>query len=667
MTGKADTSFSENRRCVGIDTGGTFTDFVFVDADGRVRVDKRPSNPYDPAEPILEGMRDFTAEDHGRIVHGTTVATNALLENKVAPTALITTAGFEDVIEIGRQDRPVLYALHPKREPALIPRHLRFGVAERVDAGGRVLVALDEAEIRRVLDEIRRTDARALAICLLHSYKNDIHERMIERAAESLGIPISVSSDVLPEFREYERTSTVCVNACLQPIMQGYLDRIDRGAGNASLSVMQSAGGIIPARIAARLPVHTVLSGPAGGVIAAAQVARTVGLERVITFDMGGTSTDVSLYDGKPALSADKTIGGRPIRIPVIDIHTVGAGGGSIAYRDTGGSLKVGPESAGADPGPICYGKGDRVTVTDANLFLGRLDPSFFLGGRMVIDPDRVRAPMENLGRELGLDPVEAARGVLTVANAVMERAVRVISIERGHDPRDFSLVSFGGAGGLHAVDLARNLGIPTVLVPPNAGVFSAFGMVTADIARDRSLTILKKIDEFPVDRINALYGELVRRAVEELATEGVPPEKILSAGSLDMRYVGQSYELSVAFGPDPERSFHEIHERRYGFSKPQTAVEVVTVRARVFLGTSSPPPLSLPIGPSDPSSALVRTVRSPGFENPVPVPVFDRSRLHPGAVIFGPALIGDSTGTVWLPGGSRGAVDGFGNFFIRV
>ena len=572
----------EHSGVIGVDTGGTFTDFVIIDQSGAIRIDKVPSFPLDPAKPVLEGIARI-GQDRFRVVHGTTVATNALLEHTIAPTALITTAGFEDVLEIGRQNRPFLYAIHPIKPRPLIPRRLRFGVRERILHDGSVMTSLDTAEVRELLKRIESLEVEAVAVCLLHSYINPVHEEMIGEIARETDLVVSLSCRVLPEFREFERTATVAVNASLRPVMEGYIERLERTMPRGQLSVMQSAGGIIPARMAGRLPVHTVLSGPAGGVIASAHTAAPAGMDRLITFDMGGTSTDVSLYDGSPSLTGDKTIAGHPIRVPSIDIHTVGAGGGSIAYRDPGGSLKVGPQSAGALPGPVCYGTGESLTVSDANLYLGRLVPGFFLGGRMQLHPQRVDKPMEQLARSLGLSPAAAAEGIITVVNAVMERAMRVISIEKGHDPRDFTMVCFGGAGGLHAVELAEALSIPRVLVPKDAGVFSALGMAVADVTRDVSRTVLTRAHMLSREDLETVFRELIDAGTRELTEEGVEKERIRYERSLDMRYQGQSYEITVPLADDPTEAFHLSHERLYGYSRRASVVQIVTLRVRLI------------------------------------------------------------------------------------
>ena len=659
---------SKNTSCphvVGVDTGGTFTDFFFVDSSGTVRVDKLPSCPQDPARPVLEGLAALDPCTVDRVVHGTTVATNALLERKIATTALVTTAGFEDILEIGRQNRPDLYAIHPCKPPPLIPAGLRFGIRERVLHDGKILTPIRRNEVRAVLTRIKDLQVKALAVCFLHSYANPEHEEIVREIAEEMRFTVSISSEVLREFREYERTATVAVNASLRPIMEGYLTRIETGLTGTHLSVMQSTGGSLVPRIAARLPVHTILSGPAGGVIAAAHVARTVGLERVITFDMGGTSTDVSLYDSAPALTSHRVIGGHPIQVPVIDIHTVGAGGGSIAFQDSGRGLKVGPASAGADPGPVCYGKGNALTVTDAHFFLKRMETSFFLGGRIQVKPDRIDDPMNRLASALGLTPMQTAQGIVTVANSVMERAIRVISVQRGHDPGDFTLLSFGGSGGLHAVDLARSLGIPQVLVPRHAGVFSAQGMAAAQVSRDFSRTILTRSDRLTHEDLDALIQEIADSGLAEYLLEGIAPHSLTVHASLDMRYAGQSHEITVASAQDPAASFHAAHQRLYGFQRHSALVEIVTVRVRLTAQTS-PLPSASGFVAQDTAKKITCRPLSYGDEW-LEADIFDREDLPPGAVVEGPALILERTSTTLVPPASRATIDDHGHILIQV
>ena len=473
---------------IGIDTGGTFTDFVYKEGD-RWGIYKILSTPSNPADAIIEGLKYIAEGKHKKIVHGSTVATNAILERKGAKTALITNKGFEDIIEIGRQNRSRLYDLAYRKEPALVPSALRFGIPGRILNNGDEHTPLDHEEVKRIIGILNDNNIESIAVCLLYSYVNPAHENKTKEMLQSLDIPVSLSHEILSEFREYERTSTTVINAYVSPKMQNYIGTLIKHTGkNDHLSIMQSNGGSISADTATRESVRTILSGPAGGAVGAFEIGRMAGYSKIITFDMGGTSTDVSLMDGKLSLTTQSLISGLPIRVPMIDIHTVGAGGGSIASMDTGGALRVGPESAGADPGPICYGKGDRITVTDANLYLGRIIPEHFLGGNMALKRDKLETSFKLFSRETGLSSIELAEGILAVANTAMEKAIRVISVERGFNPGDFTLLSFGGAGGLHAAFLARLLNIPKVIIPANPGTLSAMGMLMADVIKDYSL-----------------------------------------------------------------------------------------------------------------------------------------------------------------------------------
>src|SRR5581483_6514158 len=482
---------SQNLLRVAIDTGGTFTDCIWTEG-GRVRMLKVFSTPADPSVAILEALQKIGARGDVVLLHGTTVGTNTLLQRKGARTALVTTRGFEDSIEIGRQARPKLYDFFFDRIPPLVTAEMRFGVDERTDASGKILRQVDEPQLRRLAERIRTASPETIAISLLFSFANPANEQAISSALAELGLPISVSHAILPEFREYERASTVVVNAYLQPVMQRYLQNLQqraveskRTAGRrSSIFVMQSSGGITALQTAASEPVRTVLSGPAGGVVGAAEMGRRSGFDRIISFDMGGTSTDVALVEGEAKTGNQTEIAGLPVGVPMLDIHTVGAGGGSLARFDAAGALRVGPESAGADPGPICYGKGTQPTVTDANLILGRLQARHFLGGDFTLDLERtqqiVREWLNASGSKLSVE--EFASGVIQVVNSTMEKAIRVVSVERGYDPRDFTLLAFGGAGGLHACELAQALGIPRVIVPVLPGALSAFGILVSDV-----------------------------------------------------------------------------------------------------------------------------------------------------------------------------------------
>ncbi|MEO8051780.1 MAG: hydantoinase/oxoprolinase family protein, partial [Acidobacteriota bacterium] len=526
---------------IGVDAGGTFTDFVVLEDDGRMKTFKLRSHPRDPAKVILAGL-ELACGGTGRsvvdVVHGSTVATNALLERKGARTAFVTTAGFEDLLEIGRQNRAELYNLTPAPRILLTDRDLRFGVRERTHHDGTIALRPSAAEIKRLAAKLRRARVKSVAICFLHAYRNPANERAVAAALHREDLYLCTSHEISPEFREYERGTTTFINAYVGPLMQTYLTELSR-ARHYRIAIMQSNGGFLSAQQAAKHAVRTVLSGPAGGVVGALETARHSGFERVLGFDMGGTSTDVSLADGAPRETTEAMVVGYPIRIPMLDIHTVGAGGGSIARADAGGLLRVGPESAGAEPGPACYGVGTAATVTDAHVVLGRISAAQLLGGAMSIDVERAAAAVDRVARALKLDRVAAAAGILRVANANMERAIRVVSVERGYDPRDFALVAFGGSGGQHACEIARELGIRTVIVPEHAGALSALGMLMADAVRDYAASALGDTD--PAE----LFESMERRALRE------SPDADIER-SVDLRYRGQSYELNVPLFVDP-------------------------------------------------------------------------------------------------------------------
>ena len=646
------------RTIVGIDTGGTFTDFVYMDG-ADLRIHKEPSTPDDPARAVLAGLQQLLGERVADIVHGSTVATNALLERKGAVTALVTTAGFEDVIEIGRQARRSIYDLAVEKSPPLVPTELRLGLAERMGPRGEVIEPLADEEVRRVVDEIDRLDVESVAICTLHAYANAEHERSVAARLKGRELFCAASHEILPEFREYERCSTTVVNAYVGPVMQGYLARIGEQIDAERVRIMQSNGGIISLRAAQRHAVRTILSGPAGGVVGGFEIGRRGGFENVITLDMGGTSTDVCLCPGKITHTAESVIGEAPIRVPVIDIHTVGAGGGSIAFRDPGGALRVGPRSAGAVPGPIAYGRGGaELTVTDANLFLGRLSPNHFLGGAQRLVTRPVQGALSDFGRELGLSPVEAAEGIVRVANATMERAIRVISMERGFDPRDFTLVCFGGAGAMHAAALAGRLSIPRVLVPSTAGIHSAMGLLLADQVRDYSQTLLVACDDLRSGFLESAFDAFEHRARKDFSEEGFDPDLLATERSVDMRYVGQGYELGVQMSDDVEQSFHRAHERRYGYADAERPTEIVNVRVKAIAETDKPPlPEDEPGGEDAHTAFLGETAMVFGGEE-CRGDLVDRSRLQPGNVVQGPALVVEYSTTTVVPPGHRCKVD---------
>ncbi|MBW2090493.1 MAG: hydantoinase/oxoprolinase family protein [Deltaproteobacteria bacterium] len=655
-------------KLIGVDTGGTFTDLVLMDEQGRVRVHKAPSTPDNPSRAVWDGLAGLVGESGMslQVVHGSTVATNAILERKGARTALITTAGFEDVLEIGRQNRPGLYDLEGKRPRPLVDRDLRLGLNERILFDGRVEQAAGPDEISDLLSSVKAAGAQSLAVCLLHAYANPVHENMVREQARTLGLPVSVSHRVLNEFREYERTSTTVVNAYVAPLMARYLEKLEQRLGPKRLRIMQSNGGSVSVSAVKEKPVRTVLSGPAGGVCGAGIVAGTAGLERFISFDMGGTSTDVSLYDRGVQITTESFIGGCPVKVPMIRIHTVGAGGGSIARADAGGALAVGPQSAGADPGPVCYGRGEEITVTDANLFLGRLDPNHFLGGRMRIHADRVGGFMDDLARKLKLSAERTAEGVVQVVNAAMEKALRVISVERGYDPREFTMVSFGGGGGLHACELARSLGLPRVLVPPNPGVLSALGMVLSDVVIDSSRTVMIPTESTGIDLIEERFSPLVSDNLAEMESEGFAREDVLTELFLDMRYQGQSYEITVPFTNDFAEQFHRFHHRLYGTMNLERPTEIVTLRVRLT-GLRPKPDLLKARGAGKEIHAAVMG-RKPVLANGEwsKAVLFDRALLEPGHKFHGPSLIMEFSSTTYVPEGFRFEVDPMLNLILE-
>jgi len=669
---------------IAIDTGGTFTDCVWLER-GELRTLKVFSTPDDPSRAIAEALRRIGGSAGTTVLHGSTVGTNALLQRKGARVALITTSGFEDVIEIGRQARPRLYDFFFERATPLVARELRFGAHERTDAQGQILEKPTADELAQLRRNVASAKPEAVAISLLFSFANCANEVAVADALNGLGVPLSVSHRILPEFREYERTSTVVVNAYLQPLMQGYLERLERrvrelppgsGSGREKVQsrvfVMQSSGGIATPESAAREPVRTVLSGPAGGVVGAAVAASRSGFNQILSFDMGGTSTDVALVQGQIRPSSQAEVAGLPVGVPMLDIHTVGAGGGSLARFDAGGALRVGPESAGADPGPICYGRGTDPTVTDANLLLGRLRPNRFLGGEFELDFERARRItsdwLKKQNSRLTLEQFSA--GVVRVVNANMERALRVVSIERGYDPRTFALVAFGGAGGLHACELAEALAIPTVVLPARPGALSAYGILVSDVVKDFSRTLLWRLKaRFPRADLQKEFRRLHQEALNEFQTERWTG-RLRFERSLDLRYRGQGYELNVPATGNVALHFHQEHQRRYGYHHPERDIELVTIRLRAVLKVPQP-------AVSRQAAQRVST-RAAALEH-VPVlfvggetrrknlrtPVYERSALTPGQTLRGPAVIVEYTATTVVPPGKNFWVDGAGNLLI--
>jgi len=701
---------------IAIDTGGTFTDCVWIDA-GRLRMLKVFSTPADPSQAIVEALRRIAKDQaltaHELILlHGTTVGTNTLLERKGARTALVTTAGFEDAIEIGRQARPKLYDFFFDRIEPLVAKDFRFGITERTASNGDILSSPTAEELHDVAEKITQAKPRSIAISFLFSFANPTNERSVAEALKSLGVPLSISHEIHPEFREYERTSTVVINAYLQPIMQRYLENLDdrlrfrlsdsgyrlpkttahhapaaesrKPEAGSRIFVMQSSGGITALSTAASEPVRTVLSGPAGGVVGAATTARASGFDRIIAFDMGGTSTDVSLVEGSITTATDAQVIGLPISVPMLDIHTVGAGGGSLARFDAAGVLRVGPESAGADPGPVCYGSGTQPTVTDANLLLGRLPPTRFLGGDFTLDLDRTRRVTQEWLKKQGsnLTLEKFAAGVIRVVNATMEKAIRVVSIERGRDPRHFALVAFGGAGGLHACALAEALSIPQVIVPALPGALSALGILASDVVKDYSRTVLWRISgKVPAQQLNREFSILERTAANDFRREAWQGRPHYNR-SVDMRYRGQGYELNIPFTKNLLRDFHQEHHRRYGYTHPNREVELVTLRLRAIVKSSSTHAGKIEYaGNTDhvgtgafarPSRAKLGRPSSP--ERPVlfgskklPTKIYARDDLQPGKKYSGPAILTEYSATTVVPPSTKFRIDRVNNIIVSI
>jgi N-methylhydantoinase A len=641
---------------VGVDVGGTFTDLVALDR-GRVVTAKVPSTPEDQSEGVMRSLEAVEAGDVAAFAHGMTVATNALLERRGARTALVTTEGFRDLIELARQDRPALYDLAERRPEPLVPRDLRFTVRERMGPDGEV-EPLDEDSLRDAVERLRDADVEAVAVCLLFAFLHPEHERRVgEAVREALGdVHVSLSSEVLPEFREYERFSTTVADAYLAPKLAAYLERLAASAEAAGVPaplVMQSSGGVLDVGAAAEQAAGCVLSGPAGGVVGAAHIARASGYDDVLTFDMGGTSTDVApVLGGEASTTTESVVAGVPIKLPMVDVHTVSAGGGSIAWADPGGALRVGPRSAGADPGPAAYGKGgEEPTVTDANVLLGYLGDGAELGGELKLERERAEAALEALGEELGLDALETALGVVRVANAEMGRALRVISVERGLDPREFALVAFGGAGGLHACALAEELGIPTLLVPRAGGVLSALGLAMSDVRRDYVRPLLGGAD-----------AEACFTAMEAQAREDVDDPELRRRA--DLRYRGQSFELTVeADDLDAlEDRFGEVHERRYGYRMEGEGVQLVNARL-IATQPVERPELSEP----EPDGEADAGTREANFDGDwQEVPVLRRAGMGEGFEVEGPAIVEFAEATCVVRPGWSGAVDASGTLVLE-
>ena len=653
---------------IAIDTGGTFTDCVYR-IGNRVEVLKLPSTSDDPSRAIIEAVRRICSRVPAATVevrHGTTVATNALLERKGARVAFVTTAGFEDTLAIARQARPDLYEWNHHRAAPITD--VCFGVPERIALDGSVLLAPTRAALDELRRAIRKSNAESIAVSLLFSFANPAHEKAIAAALKSLRLPISLSHHILPEFREYERGSTVALNAYLAPKMQGYIRALERGLAGRRviLSVMQSSGGILSARSAANEPVRTILSGPAGGVIGALSVARAAGEPRILTFDMGGTSTDVALLDARrePPTTTEGQIADLPVGVPMLDIHTAGAGGGSLAWMDTAGALQVGPQSAGADPGPACYGRGGATrslyaTVTDANLILGRLHPDHFLGGAMRLDAGRSWQALATL-RIKHFESIEhLAEGIIRVANARMESALRRVSVERGHDPRTFTLLAFGGAGPLHACALAQSLGIRRVLVPSAPGALSALGILEADLRREFSRTVMLTPG---APQIAAVFHELESEARVAFSVEQARP---ILRRSADLRYHGQGYEVRVDWSSNAVRRFHQRHAQAYGYADPARSVEIVTLRVQAIARSPKRRAVRTRVAEADSRQAQIASHRVFEEGRWRRAALFNRDLLRPGNRITGPAIITELSATTYLPTGWTGAVDPLSNLIL--
>ena len=734
-----------------MDTGGTFTDFVVRDAQGHITVRKLSSTPYDPSQSVLAGIREAQADDlladAYSVVHGTTVATNALLQRRGADTALITTSGFGDVLAIGRQARTDLYTFAPSKPPPLLPPARCFELAERLDWHGRVVTPLEEAQVLTLLDELGAAGIESLAVCFLFSYLNPVHERLVERLARARGFAVSLSCDIAPEPREYERAATTAANAFVAPLMQRYLTNLQAQIDllHAShLRVMQSNGGALSAPEAAQRAITTALSGPAGGIVAAAQVGTQAGFPDLLTFDMGGTSTDVALIiAGQCPVVTNGTLGDLPLRTPLLDIHTVGAGGGSLARLDGAGGLRVGPQSAGADPGPVAYGQGEILTVTDANVLLGRLPADVRLGGRVPLDGLRVRERFAEFAHRLNRSEEQAALGILAVADVTMTRALRHVSVERGHDPARLALLAFGGAGGLHACALADALAMRTIVIPRFPGAFSALGLALALARREYARALppthlpgagaperdpaaplhsqTRPPEESgpynaranqPVQALcaalNTFLNELRDKAQRDMAREGLEGTQWQEAALLDMRYVGQSFELRVPLtagsfadlSPDPPmaapqsaaalaphtleqaaNTFHILHARRFGYADEREPVEITGVRliatekrtisqpATEAADADQAPPYRKNGRAAQPNTSAAALI----YFRPVYVedawqqtPVYSRSRLMVGQSMNGPALVVQEDATLYIAPGWRALVDAQANLVLR-
>jgi N-methylhydantoinase A len=674
---------------IGIDVGGTFTDFTLVDErHGRVAFYKVPSTPHDPSEAIQNGIvglmreRGIRADEVSHIGHGTTVATNLIIERKTAPCGLITTRGFRDVLEIGRQTRPNLYDYSVGKPPALVRRAWRKEVSERLSAGGEVQVPLNEDDVRKAARELREAGVEAVAICFLHAYRNPVHEqRARELVREAMpDAYISISSDVMPEFREYERISTTALNAAIGPRMarylQRFLDRVAELSIDTEPLTIHSNGGLMSVNTVRHYPVRTCLSGPAAGVVGAAVVGRTVGFPNLVTFDVGGTSTDVSLiHQGNPIFTSHRQVAGYPVKTPMVDIHVIGAGGGSIAWLDDAGSLKVGPHSAGAVPGPVGYGRGGvEPTITDAMITLQRLNPQTLLKGKMPVHAEAAQKVIEEkVAQPLRLAREAAAEGIIRIANANMSRAIRAVSTERGYDLSTFALFAFGGAGPLHALDVAAECGIPVVVIPQEPGTMCARGMLLTDISFDFVATDIALVDAASWGRVRDRFANLKREATQWLEREHVAADDRRYVAVVDARYVGQNFEVQVPMRDidaldfdEFATGFHAAHLREYGYNVPERAVEIINCRVKAVGQVIKAPLARIPAAePARPVSR--RRVFFGDGHGWLDTDVYDRDHLGAGAQFDGPVVIEEMSSTTAIAPGQHVRVDDFGNLIVRI
>lgn len=675
---------------LGVDTGGTFTDLCVYDESVRkITVAKVPSTPADPSQAVISGIQNLienqsvSPDQISFLIHGTTVATNALLEGKGAPTALITTEGFEDVILIGRQSRPKLYDFWAQRPRPIVPRSLCYGAQERILYTGEILKPLDKSKIEVIVADIKSKGVASIAVCLINSYANPAHENQIKSIIESVYPEafVTVSAEVLPEFREYERISTICINAYVMPQVNAYIGQLEQKLTELNISsdlyIMQSNGGTITAKSARRSSARTALSGPAGGALTGVYLSKRLNQPDVITIDMGGTSSDICLIDkGQPGLTTEADIEGYPIKLPMIDINTIGAGGGSIAWIDDGGALRVGPLSAGADPGPVCYGRnGKEPTVTDANAILGRINPAYLLGGEMAMYLDRAEEMMNlRIAEPLGITLTQAAAGIISVVNANMIRGIRRVSVERGYDPRDFVLVAFGGAGPLHGVELAKALNMDRIIVPVHPGIASAFGMLSADVRHDYVRTMIQRLDQIELSGLQAMYLEMENQGASQLTKEGFLKKQIELLRKADMRYVGQSYELTIDVSGesidktvlnDLKNRFHQIHEKNYGYARLGEQIELVNLRL-IALGKLPQSELVEPWPQTDklPEPIAWRDVHFDGQN--YRTPIHNRDQIGRDHILAGPTIIEQLDSTTVIPPGYRGCIEPYGNMIIE-